>query len=115
MNFLKRWFILKHFSNINYCQNYGNKLVLLYFKELNSEIKKQFKNSELVVFVFDGEKSDFTIWENLRKEGINVIFLSELTDKKIYAAPEYMIADGWHPNEKAWELVSPLIAKKLNL
>lgn len=115
VNFLKRWFILKHFSNINYCQNYGNKLVLLYFEELNSEIKKQFKNSELVVFVFDGEKSDFAIWENLRKEGINVIFLSELTDKKIYAAPEYTIADGWHPNEKAWELVSPLIAKKLNL
>lgn len=74
VNFLKRWFILKHFSNINYCQNYGNKLVLLYFKKLNSEIKKQFKNSELVVFVFDGEKSDFAIWENLRKEGINVIF-----------------------------------------
>lgn len=44
-----------------------------------------------------------------------LFFLSELTDKKIYAAPEYTIADGWHPNEKAWELVSPLIAKKLNL
>lgn len=115
VNFIKRWFMLKYFQNINFCQKIGNKLVLLYFNELNSEIKKQFKNSELVVFVYNEEKSDLEIWQKLRKEGIKVILLSELTDKNIYATPEYTIADGWHPNEKAWEMLAPLIAKKLNL
>ena len=50
--------------------------------------------------------------EKLRKDGFIIIKTSELTDIKL--GDEYYINSAdQHPNEAAWNLITPLFVKKL--
>ena len=55
------------------------------------------------------------MFKNLQKIGINVISSEQLTNENLNDN-KYTISDGYHPNEKAWELLSkPLVQKIENL
>ncbi len=92
------------------------KLMKLYFKEINKEIKKYFKDgdkpSKLVIFVYS-DNSNFP-FEELEKDGIIIIRANKLLNINI-TNKEYMLPDGNHPNAKAWEVIVPVLAKELNL
>lgn len=90
-------------------------MVLLYFSEINSEIKQQFPNAQFVVIDYGCDKEDKEFLQKLKNQNIIVISLEELTNVQVYASPDYTISDGWHPNEAAWKLLTPLIVKKLSL
>ncbi len=49
----------------------------------------------------------------LKENGFNVISAPEITNNKILSK-KYAIPYDGHPNEEAWNLLTPLIAKKLN-
>ncbi len=50
----------------------------------------------------------------LMKEGIKTISTTDLTDEDLFSK-EYMMHENWHPQEKAWNLLTPLIIEKLQL
>lgn len=87
----------------------------LYIKEINNEIKTKFNanghETQLVILVY--QNNGIEDWDILRKEGIIVIDINELLGFDINQ-DEYQLSD-FHPNAKAWEVITPELIKKLNL
>lgn len=87
------------------------KLQELYIKELNRIIKMNYPDAKLVIFIYiDNDGVD---WDSIRDAGIIVIDVKELLDVDLQN-DEYRFPDT-HPNEKAWQVIVPAIAKRLNL
>lgn len=95
---------------------YDEKLLFLYLKEINSEVRKNFKNSkgkptQFVILIYEDDNEN---WDVLKeKNGIIIIDLDQLTGVNL-SDSKYRLAD-WHPNAKAWEVIVPVLAKELNL
>ena len=91
-------------------------LLMLYLKELNKEIKKNFTDSkgektQLIILVYDDkDKED---WSILEKEGITIIDVNKLADIHSHY-DEYTLPTN-HPNAKAWRDIVPALAKELHL
>ena len=93
--------------------NKKNNFLLDHFLLANKKIKEIYPNSEFVIFVYNGDLQIQLIQEELEKSGIKVVYLSELSDID-FSQPYYRL-DEQHPNSKAWDIIVPLLAKKLNL
>ncbi len=97
-----------------------NELVEKYFTEAQTEFKKHWPNSKLVILLYPLEHSkgpldSSLIWNDLREKGFTVIDLTELENYKLdFNADEYVV-DGYHPNGKIWDLILPKILKKLGI
>ena len=89
-------------------------LLYYHFKESYDMVKKKFPNAKFTIFVYNGEDEISTIRQELENYGINIIYLSELSDKD-FGQEEYVVDDCAHPSEKAWSEIAPLIVNKLNL
>ncbi len=122
LNILKRLYITSELHNFyvnnfilskyNY-KNYFN-FALEHFIESRNEMQKHWKNSKYVVILYqDFYKSDEFI-KMLQNNGFKVLFIPSMTDVNL-RAKEYNISDGCHPNEKAWDLLTPLVINKLDL
>jgi hypothetical protein len=87
-----------------------------HFIESHQQIQKHWKNTKFCIFVY-GEKKIINelCFEELKKQGINVIYLSDLTNEDMDTLKYKLSKIDAHPNKYAWQLISPLIAKKLNL
>ncbi len=89
--------------------------------ESKNEVEKHWKNTKFVIFDYESKDSWFNNCpevlnkenvEKLRKDGFIIIKTSELTDIKL--GDEYYINSAdQHPNEAAWNLITPLFVKKL--
>lgn len=89
------------------------------FKDSDKLIKKNFPNAKLVVFSFDLYNyipSDYYRRLKLLQEEIPDIKIIDI-NKEIpeIADKQYILDDKVHPNEKAWDKIVPVMAKKLNL
>ncbi len=89
-------------------------LFYLYMDEIHTEIEKHFsydgKPAKFVILIYEDDgKID---WEKIRKNGIIVIKLSDISDA--IDNPEYRFPDS-HPNAKAWHKIVPALVKELNL
>ncbi len=119
--FLRKTYLYKSFTELLFAYKDKhnieevNNLFTIYMKEINDEIKSKFsygnnKKAKFVIFVY--ERDDSINWDVLKKEGIIIIQASDLglnlDDEK------YRFKDR-HPNAKAWEVIVPALAKKLNL
>ena len=125
LNFIKSTYIYKYINH-EYAQNYVynpknaekiTDITLLYFTKTREILEKRW-----------GKKVNFTIiyydtWpiphgELLKKKfedkGFNVIKTSELTSENL-ENEKYLSKVNSHPTEEAWNLLTPLIIKKLNL
>ena len=125
LNFIKSTYIYKYINH-EYAQYYSNNpknaekitdTTLLYFTKTREILEKRW-----------GKKVNFTIiyydtWpiphgELLKKKfedkGFNVIKTSELTSENL-ENEKYLSKVNSHPTEEAWNLLTPLIIKKLNL
>ena len=91
----------------------NNEFLLKHFLAVNNEIKKSSNNTKFVLFVYDGDSIIENIEEELKKNGIIVIYLSQLS-KENFSDKKYMVDDS-HPSEKAWDIIVPLLIKKLNI
>lgn len=121
--YTRRYF--NHYNSINYKN--GNKkklekridLVHRYIKESKDNIESRLgKKINFIVVYF--EKNDWTIpgkeilTKKLNEDGIQAFSTMELTDEDLNAEEYNMIENG-HPKEAAWDLLTPLIAKKIGL
>lgn len=98
---------------INYDIDVQN-FVLTHFLESNSLIKKNFPNAKFVIFVYDGDDKIKKIEKGLKNQDIEIIYLSELTPIDL-KKQEYIVDFFNHPNSNVWDIIVPLLAKKLNL
>lgn len=88
-----------------------------YFVESKKITDKKFPNSKFIILKYlEMEGSEFLYtsrWKELEKKGFTIIDTKSLTGKNLYLN-KYKLPDG-HPNEKAWDLITPALAKRLNL
>ena len=92
----------------------ASKLLLFHFLELNKEVKKNFKNSKFVIFVYNGDEFIKKIEDRLKDDGVKIIYLSDISSINV-KDKQYVLEDGEHPNAQAWSVVVPLLSKELNL
>ena len=86
----------------------------LHFLQAFKNIQKNFPNSRFIIFVYDGDFCVKKIEDELKEKGIEIVYLSDLS-KTNFLGGKYVINDGFHPSAKAWEEITPLLVKRLNI
>ncbi len=85
-------------------------------KESNSIMKKQYPGSKFIILVYKNRnqitEKETRIWSELEKSNIKILYAEDLLGDA-YFSRKYTIADG-HPNEKAWDVIVPKLAKLIN-
>ncbi len=111
---------------VQFCLNnpsfddYFTDLAVKYFIETRKNIINHYisedknYNPHFIVILYENNNIRFKklLINKLQAENIEVIETSKLT-KEDLNAPEYIFSDNLHPNEKAWALLTPLIASKI--
>ncbi len=88
-----------------------------YFKQLSEskkEMQKHWENTKFVFILYDSLKDEDILLNKLENDGYIVINLPAVVNKNLYDK-EYILEKDYHPNEKVWNLVTPIIAKELKL
>ena len=81
---------------------------------MKKSLQKQIKDVEFTIFVYDGDNQIREIEDILTNNGIKIVYLSELSNEN-FNSEKYQLINDFHPNALAWEVITPLIIKKLNL
>lgn len=104
----------------NYSKNPKNEekaktLTYNILKETNSEIQKQFPNSEFIIL--DYSENQLPEREKLEKLGIKIVSLNDMfSDYEKFFTEEYQITkDNSHPNEKVWNEILPKLIAFTNI
>lgn len=97
-------------------KNYDNysKFALEHFIESKNEMQKHWKNTKFIVLYYHHFLNDNRFTEDLEKAGFTVLSIPDLVDVNL-SDKEYNVQEGKHPNEKAWDLLTPIIVDKLGL
>lgn len=111
---LRNFLATKYFNNPNKKEEQKN-FLSQHFIESKNEMSKHWKNTKYCILVYSFYSEVYETLRELEKYGFKVIFLDNLTNID-FLTEEYQIAkNDLHPNEKAWKLLAPLIAKETNL
>lgn len=120
--FYKQFYVYYFFNNLYYAyfgsQNYEkhSKLVREYFREMNKSIKRDFPNIKFVILFYGDYKKYYGLsLDELQEEGIELVHTQDLSEVNIFAKEYHISENDFHPNEKAWDTLTPAFAKKLNL
>ena len=84
-----------------------------HFTEAKKEMQKHWKNTKYVIFFYEDDKQNNYLKENLKKAGFIIISSCNLTKENLKSS-KYLL-DNHHPREEAWDLLTPLIMKKLDI
>lgn len=113
---LQKSYIYRTYSELKYREKTDKEsfnLFIIYMKEINQQIKKHFPNAKLVILIHEDDMG--YNWSELEKEGIIVIFNSQIANIDVLS-PEYTRSNiDIHPNAKAWEIIVPKIVDYLEL
>ena len=94
----------------------NERFVLKHFIELNSSLKAINPDIKLSVIIY---WNDHNVWSDILNElidnGIQFIFIPELTDEDLYENTKYKDLENSNPTSEAWDLILPLIIDKLGL
>lgn len=86
---------------------------LLYFTETRKNLEQRYNHKiNFTVIIYDIVPYQEILISKLKKSGFKVIDAKEITNGEILNK-RYSIENDGHPNEAAWDLLTPLIAKKL--
>ena len=122
-NVIKSSYIVKTINHI-YTNNYINNpknadkitdTALLYFTESRKEMEKHWGNNlKFVVIFYDSWNIPYKklLSEKLKKNGFIVFSTNDITNENL-KIEKYMMQDNNHPTEKAWDLLTPKIAERL--
>ena len=88
---------------------------LLYFIKTRNLLEQRWNNKINFIVIFYGDNILYSdlLREKLENYDFKVLETKELTDVDL-DTPEYKIENDGHPNEKAWNLLTPLIAEKIS-
>ncbi len=97
-------------------KNYSeySKFAIEHFVESRNELQKHWKNTKYVIILYQHIYNEKNFIQKLRDKGFIVIPIFSLTNINLNDK-EYNIDESLHPNEKAWDLLTPLVVKDLNL
>ena len=115
----KPWDYLFVFQQYQYHKNmihntFSDKLLKLYFTQTEEEIRKHWKNTKLVIFVYDGMDGYKEALDELEKKNLyTVIWLKDISDIDV-KDKKYQV-DGWHPTGNVWKILLPPLIKKLEI
>lgn len=120
--FYKQFYVYYFFNNLYYTyigyKNYKEHSVLVreYLREIKSAIKKDFPDIKFVVLFYgDYEKYYNLDLYELEKEDFIFVHTQDLSSVNIFADEYHLTPTDFHPNEKAWDILTPEFAKALNL
>lgn len=88
----------------------------LLFRESKKIINSYYPNAKTVVLVYHNDTDEFydkELFEKLEQDGFIILDTIKLTGKTFTQAER--IDDGFHPNENAWNILTPKIITALNL
>ena len=94
----------------------NNELNYLLFRESKKIINSYYPNAKTVVLVYHNDTDecyDKELFEKLEQDGFIILDTIKLTGKTFTQAER--IDDGFHPNENAWNILTPKIITALNL
>lgn len=124
LNFLKSSYTIKAI-NLKYldytigsplfAEHYTNN-ALHYFVETRKMLEEKWQNKiNFTVILYDNTPIYYKdlLTQKLKGNNFNVIDTSELTTKNLNSET-YLMQDNLHPTEKAWDLLTPKIIKRLN-
>lgn len=113
--------VVENFISDRKFQNRKNrdKLFLKLFEESDKIIKKELPKTKFVVLYYSDTKKDLMFLNELAllQKAIPDLTIINLNNylPELYDVDEYCISDGFHPNEKAWDLIVPFVSQKLQL
>lgn len=120
--FYKQFYVYYFFNNLYYSfigyKNYNqhSKLVTAYFKEMEKAVKAVYPNIKFVILFYgDYDKYYHLNLSELEKENITMIHTQDLSPENIFSIEYHQTETDFHPNENAWNLLTPLFVKELNL
>lgn len=102
-----------------------DKQIIIFNSIMNECLKlsrKKYKNCKFVILVYKESFADSDIQKmkfkedisQLKKSGFIIVDAQELVGHN-FDGKEYLIADGFHPSEKAWSEIAPELAEYLKL
>lgn len=124
LNYIKITYLAKKlnqffFQNQNPDSEYN--LLRLYLTECKKELVKHYPLAKFVIIVYADIDDHWSVkkfhtdrWTELEKDGFIIINLDK-REYKYLTKGEYVAKDSVHPSAKAWEELTPMIMKKLNI
>ncbi len=91
------------------------------FLHSKEQLEKHYPNIKFVILKYNIDEKEEDInempfmWDVLKKEGFIIINSEDLVGRKFQNNSEDTAKDGYHPSEKAWDLLVPKLVEKLNL
>ncbi len=86
---------------------------LQHFVESKNEMQKYWKDAKYVILFYDDYYESSKFKSDLEKEGFTIIDTKDLTNENLKS--EKYMQPSIHPTEAAWDLLTPLIAERLNI
>lgn len=124
------WFIFKsailreiNLQLVNYLYKNRNHdevfdFIKAHFLKAKEIINKKFPNSKIVILKYEENENSWIFnsprWQELSQNGFIVLDTYDLTGLHLYEN-KYRIPNDPHPNELAWDLLTPKIVEKLGL
>ena len=121
-NILSISYTYRHIKNLityKYLQNPKNKDEIInravkYIVSSKKELENQNgKDIKFIVILYDDIDYDKELVKELNKNNIHTIRTKDITDKKLKNAKYTLTKTDSHPNEKAWNLLTPVIASEI--
>ena len=114
LKFIRHKYKNYYIENPNNAEKMTNDL-MLYFIKTRENIEKKWNNKiNFYVIFYEEIKHQDMLQKKLKENNFKVIKTSQLTNENL-SSEEYKMLDNGHPKESAWNLLTPLIAKELNL
>lgn len=93
--------------------DYCNKLFYEMIKQSYELSQKIYPNSKFIILNYTDH--DVTFGDELKKIGIEIISLPDLTKENMFQLKYQVEPYDTHPNEKAWSLITPLLIKRTGM
>ena len=90
---------------------------LKHFEKSKKLFEKHYPNTKFIILLYPTNNNIYTAsekWQELKEKGFTIYNLNDLTGADL-TLDEYKLNDKVHPNEKAWDIISEALVKKLNL
>lgn len=95
-------------------------LMKQYFIKSKNELEKEYGKINFTIIKYEFEEEGREIytkssrWKELEQEGFTILNTTELAGRKLNQREDFA-DDGFHPSEKVWDFLTPIIIKRLNL
>ncbi len=110
-SYIYKKFLDWKYSEINNKEAF--RLMCVYLKEINKEIKKHYPDTKFVVLIYEDYLNEN--WNILDKEGIIIVKVKDIAKIDV-KSPEYTLSpNDFHPNAKAWQVIVPKLIEELKL